>query len=54
MEAQCRQIRDYRQAMLRDCGRVLSTDEAALEWIERYAASFDECWDSGISAPCCG
>jgi hypothetical protein len=27
--------------MLRECGRLLSPDEAALEWIERYAATFD-------------
>jgi hypothetical protein len=27
--------------MLCECGRLLSPDEAALEWIERYAASFE-------------
>jgi hypothetical protein len=41
MEQQCHQIRQYRQLMLRECGRLLSPDEAALEWIERYAATFD-------------
>ena len=41
MEQQCRQIKQYRQSMLRECGRLLSPDEAALEWIERYAASFE-------------
>lgn len=41
MESQCLQIKKYRRAMLRECGRLLSPDEAALEWIERYAATFD-------------
>jgi hypothetical protein len=41
MENQCLQIKEYRRAMLRECGRLLSPDEAALEWIERYAATFD-------------
>ncbi len=41
MEQQCHQIRQYRQSILRESGRLLSPDEAALEWIERYAASFD-------------
>ena len=41
MEQQCNQIRQYRQAVLRESGRLLSPDEAALEWIERYAATFD-------------
>jgi len=41
MEQQCQQIRQYRQSVLRECGRMLSADEAALEWIERYAATFD-------------
>ncbi len=41
MESQCRQIRKYRLATLREDGRLLSVDEAALEWIERFAASFD-------------
>jgi hypothetical protein len=41
MERQCHQIRQYRQLMLRESGRLLSPDEAALEWIEQYAANFD-------------
>ncbi len=48
MEAQCHQIERYRLEVLRDEGRELSRDEAALEWIERYAEGFDEgarcCW----------
>lgn len=43
MESQCMQIRAYRQAECRG-GRKLSLDEAALEWIERYAASFDRAY----------
>ena len=46
MEQQCHQIKQYRQSMLRESGRLLSPDEAALEWIERYAATFD-CGHSG-------
>jgi hypothetical protein len=38
---QCRQIGEYRQAVLKKTGRLLTPDEAALEWIERYAATFD-------------
>ena len=30
----------YRKAEMRNAGRVLSMDEAALEWIERFAADF--------------
>ena len=41
MESQCCRIREYRLAILREDGRLLSPDEAALEWIERYAATFD-------------
>jgi len=40
MEDQVRQIREYRQAILKRTGRLLTPDEAALEWIERYAANF--------------
>jgi hypothetical protein len=42
MKAQCHQIERYRLDVLRNEGRELSRDEAALEWIERYAAGFDE------------
>jgi hypothetical protein len=41
MQNQCRQIGHYRQAVLKETGRLLTPDEAALEWIERYAATFD-------------
>jgi hypothetical protein len=41
MERQCHYIRLYRLVMLRIHGRPLSPDEAALEWIDRYAATFD-------------
>ena len=41
MESQCRQIRLYRLAMLRDRGRALTLDEAALEWIALFAATYD-------------
>jgi hypothetical protein len=41
MESQCRQIRLYRLAMRRDRGRALTLDEAALEWIAQFAATFD-------------
>ena len=40
MEAQCYQIERYRHAQIRGEGRVLSQDEAALEWIELYAEAF--------------
>jgi len=48
MEQQCHQIKQYRQSMLRESGRLLSLNEAALEWIERYAATFDR--SSGSSS----
>lgn len=40
MQAQCRQIEQYRLAVMRDQGRRLSADEAALEWIANYAEEF--------------
>lgn len=42
MESQCHQIMQYRLQVLRESGRLLSSDEAALEWIARYAATFDD------------
>jgi len=33
-------IGKYRQSVLKETGRLLTPDEAALEWIERYAAIF--------------
>ena len=41
MLEQIRQIGKYRQAVLKETGRLLTPDEAALEWIERYAATFE-------------
>lgn len=40
MEVQCSHIRQYRLEVIRNEGRQLSYDEAALEWIERYAEVF--------------
>lgn len=41
MESQCRQIESYRRAVCEESGREISLEDAAKEWIERYAASFD-------------
>ncbi len=46
MEAQCDRIRGYRDQVLREEGRLLSYDEAAMEWIERYAEVFAKDHDS--------
>lgn len=35
-------IEDYRRSQQRSLGRELSVEEAAAEWIERYAAEFPE------------
>ena len=40
MEAQCYLVEQYRLAVAREEGRRLTTDEAALEWIDRYAETF--------------
>ena len=40
MQAQCDRIRRYRDQVLREQGRALTYDEAAIEWIERYAEVF--------------
>lgn len=40
MEQVC-QIEAYRQRLLLEDGRDLSTEQAALEWINKYAATFD-------------
>lgn len=40
MESQCHQIEQYRKRILRETGRDLTLDEAAVEWIEQYAATF--------------
>tara|TARA_R110002110_G_scaffold205066_7_gene417285 strand:+ start:441247 stop:441456 length:210 start_codon:yes stop_codon:yes gene_type:complete len=41
MRAQCLQVESYRLTVQRNEGRCLTRNEAALEWIERYAARFD-------------
>lgn len=41
MENQCYLIRKYRESMLCDSGRLMTPDEAALEWVQRFAATFD-------------
>ncbi len=40
MEAQCSRIERYRHELMRKKGKPVSQDEAAQEWIERYAESF--------------
>lgn len=40
MQAQCEQIEAYRLDVLRRERRELSLDQAAREWIARYAESF--------------
>jgi len=40
MQAQCDRIRRYRDQVLHEQGRALTYDEAAMEWIERYAEVF--------------
>jgi len=42
MKAQCKEIEEYRLAVERDESRILSGDEAAREWIERFADTFVE------------
>ena len=42
MVAQLCQIDDYRRAVLKNEGRVLTTDEAAREWIDQFAGDFAE------------
>ncbi|MEM9253941.1 MAG: hypothetical protein AAGA91_00755 [Pseudomonadota bacterium] len=40
MECQCDRIEEYRRSIMDTDGRVLTSDEAALEWIELYAEDF--------------
>ena len=40
MEAQCFQVERYRMALLINEGRRLTPDEAAMEWISRFAEAF--------------
>ncbi|MEM6582823.1 MAG: hypothetical protein AAF699_16195 [Pseudomonadota bacterium] len=42
MHAQCCEIRRYQQDVIRNEGRNISQDEAALEWIERFAEAFSQ------------
>ena len=45
MEAQCKQIDQYRLRVKQGEGRQLSQDQAALEWIDLYADTFAPCSD---------
>lgn len=40
MSAQCEAIEQYHRHVLRDEGRQLSLEEAAREWIDRFAETF--------------
>ncbi len=40
MEGQCQQIEQYRLKEMERSGREMTLDEAAFEWIERYAEAF--------------
>jgi hypothetical protein len=42
MEDQCRAIRRYRRAVMQTEQRCLTLNEAAQEWIERFAAEYAE------------
>ena len=44
MQAQCREIAAYRKQVMRSECRVLTLDQAAHEWIARYAQSFSARW----------
>ena len=44
MQAQCREIAAYRKQVLRSECRMLTLDQAAHEWIARYAQSFSARW----------
>lgn len=46
MEAQCRRIRAYHRQVIHSEGRQLSCDEAALEWVERFAEGFAQDYDA--------
>jgi len=46
MSDQCREIRNYRNSVLLTEGRWISLDEAAAEWIARFAASYARRHDS--------
>lgn len=46
MVEQLCQIEQYRQRILTDEGRTLDSEQAAQEWIERYAKEFSESFDT--------
>ncbi|MFT4822613.1 MAG: hypothetical protein ACJAUG_000634 [Halioglobus sp.] len=46
MQAQCFQVERYRMALLINEGRRLTPDEAALEWITRFAKAFADFHDA--------
>ena len=41
-------IEEYRQAVYRDQGRVITPEEAAMEWIEKHAAEFPSTGQNGV------
>lgn len=41
-------IEEYRQAVLRDEGRLITSEEAAMEWIEKHAAQFPASGHDGM------
>lgn len=47
MMEQCYRIGQYRHAVMREEGRMLSPDEAGMEWVERYAETFARDYDDG-------
>ena len=42
MLEQCHRIWQYRLTVMRDEGRMLTPDEAGMEWIELYAEDFSK------------
>ncbi len=42
MRAQCEAIQQYRSKVVREEGRDLTLEEAAMEWIEQYAGEFSD------------
>lgn len=44
MQAQCEEIEAYRRQVMHRESRTLSPDQAAQEWIARYAKSFSSRW----------
>lgn len=49
MVEQLCQIEHYRQQVLNDEGRALGSEEAACEWIARYAGEFSELFGRSMS-----